>query len=209
MTDDELIRYLNGPYTQGNFEFKSAYIAALTEARSITGRDLNSGVIIDSNSTGTWAGALVYMALIDHIGGIFKNNLCTEKIEFNDFTSALENFTDLNNKEIFALYALRCSFAHDFFLFNEPKENNKNKDLLRHSFNVTKGSGKVVTLPIREWSGKLEELNSDVTTIVNLEELGNLVEGIHKTLLNLIEQNNIELKISDARISINHVGYYI
>ena len=68
--NQDILRYLNGPYRQGNFEHKSAYTAALIDARISTGRNKDTGEI--NNINGSWAGALVYMVLIDHIGNLFK-----------------------------------------------------------------------------------------------------------------------------------------
>lgn len=102
ISKDELIRYLNGPYRLGNFEFKSAYFAALQEARLITGRDEQTGNILSSDKTGCWSGALVYMTLIDHIGGVFQKTLRTQnEIKGPDFIFTLKNFTNLSKEEIF------------------------------------------------------------------------------------------------------------
>lgn len=93
-----------------------------------------------------------------------------------------------------------------FFLFNEPSEKNKDKALLTHHFAVDRGPNRIVKLPDKKWSGSLNDLNETVT-IVSLEALGNLVEDIHKKLLELISENKLALQISETRFSLNNVGY--
>jgi hypothetical protein len=213
MNNADLLKYINieGSYKHNGYEIKSAYTCAFHEARSLTGRDIKTGEIMDNNQTGIWSGALVYMVLIDIIGSTFRKKYFREKIKRRNtlFISALENFSPLSKQEIFALYALRCAFAHEFFLFNIPKHKDKDKKLLMHCFTVTRGTKKLLVLPKKRWSGRYKDLGGDVTTTVDLEELGNLVEKMHLNLKDLMVQNKIGIMKSKKRLSFNHMGYNI
>ena len=49
----------------------SSFVAALTDARTPTGRD-KSGAKVDAGKHGSWLGAIGCMALLDQIGTCFK-----------------------------------------------------------------------------------------------------------------------------------------
>ena len=120
--------------------------------------------------------------------------------EINSFIKALIYFSDLSYEKILALYSLRCSFVHDFFLFNINKKNS----LLTHHFVVTQGPGEIVTLPNIKWDGDLKNRNVNVTK-VNIEMLGDLVEKIHKELLKLTESKKLKL---NKGIKLENLTYY-
>lgn len=201
----DILRYLNGPYEQGGINYKSAYMSALIDARRITGRDEDTGKIINPQNTGCWAGALIYLVLIEHIGNMFI--LENIKCDRNPFITALKSFSDLNQNDRYALYALRCSFAHDYFLFNIPSSKDKNRNLLIHHFALMANSfSPLIRLPDNNWDGQFN--NTNKITIVNLEKLGDLVENIHLKLINICKDD--ELKIIDGKeefLGINYVQY--
>ena len=92
--------------------------------------------------------------------------------------------------EIFVLYALRNAFFHDFSLFN--KDNPK----YLHQFIVDNHpTNKVVVLPKNNWDGKLDNINKDNATYVNLQALGDLVEGIYNKLLDLSDSGDLEIEL--------------
>lgn len=177
---------------------KSPYVAALQHSRHATNRNENTGEKIIGKKHNSWLGAIGYMIVLDIIGSNFsisvrknkideiKNELRPQKIP--SLVKALGYFSNLPCKEIFALYALRCTFIHDFFLYN-----NKNINYLHH-FQVTDGKGKVVTLPNIKWDGDLKNRNINIT-IVNLEALGDLVEEIHRKLLNFTRKNVLKINV--------------
>lgn len=206
ITQEDILRYLGGPYKQDDFEHKSAYIAALTDARRITGRNEGTGEVRNREDTGSWAGALVYMSLIDHVGGLFKmrNKNSSSFAKDRDFTRALDYFSDLSKKEILALYALRCSFAHDYFLFNIRKD-----PLLTHCFAVCTGDSSFIALPSRKWDGSFSK-TKDRETVVNLEKLGGTVENIHSTLKDLVEKDDLEvIPGKEVCMLVNYVRYQV
>ena len=182
------IQYLQGPFQHGGMEYKSPYMAALLDARAATGRDINTGEIIDSNKVGNWSGALAYMVLIDHIG-IFLSKVTGGNTDRIKFVKALKDFTNLSNPHIYALYALRCAFAHQYSLINVGKGHNA--ALLHHQFNVHRGE-LLIALPPFPWNGIRTEATNNLITSISLKKLGDLVEEIHKTLLIMASENQLK-----------------
>ena len=187
-----ILEYLKYPWRKNNYIHKSSYMAVLIEARSSTKRNKRTGKKIKGDH-GSWLGALGYMVLLDLIGSIFsdktkKNN----KIKSNStFIKTLKYFTNLSDDVIYALYSLRCSFAHNFTLFNK---NNQNPNLQHHFKVVSDSKSKLVILPKFKWDGIHKNKNGDNKTIVNLELLGDLVEDIHNII---IEITKIEIIVNN------------
>lgn len=177
----------------------SAYIAAIRDARVATGRDADNGKKINPACHGNWLGAMGYLALLDQIGKClkpkFKDGLTSETYAI---IKALSNFSDLNEYEKYAIYALRCSFAHDFSLFNIPKNNNKNKDKLLLHFVVVDGdTAPLVTFPDpgNEWNGELKDKSAKNRTLVNLEKLGDLIEEICRKIREYADLDELEITL--------------
>lgn len=189
MSEDILLRYFSFPMKVSGYVWKSPYFAALIDAREVTGRDIFSGKKINEKAHGCWLGALGYMALVDHIGGLIRKKRVSR--DNNDFLSALKSFTNLNEKERKVLYALRCSFAHNYHLYNnEAKDKSK-----IHHFMVTSGleNNQLITFPKTQWSGlhgARYKKDSNKTT-VNIELFADLVEGMHLNILDDIKKNKI------------------
>src|SRR3989304_5474784 len=100
----------NHPPAEGIHIF-SGFVAALRDARTATGRD-EFGRKVDHTKFGCWLGVIGYMALLDQIGTCFKPKQKSYESE-TSIHKALKYFSNLSDDEIEALYALRCSFAHD------------------------------------------------------------------------------------------------
>ncbi len=180
--------YLKPPFRESGFEYKSPYMAALIDARHATGRDILTGEIVEPNNTGSWAGALTYMALIDHIGNhISKTH--NVSVENTSFIRALKDFTSLVDEKIYALYALRCCFTHDYSLINVGK--GKMALLLHHQFQVHRGES-LIQFPITPWNGIRTPATNNLITTVSLKKVGDLVEEIHSKLLLLQEKDEIK-----------------
>jgi hypothetical protein len=56
----------------------------------------------------------------------------------------------------------------------------------------------VIVYPEQQWDGKLENRNSNNQTIVNLYELGNIVEDIHRKLLEKALAKPVALKTKEG-----------
>jgi hypothetical protein len=186
---------------------KSPYVAALQHSRCATNRDENTGEKIIGVKHSSWLGTVGYMIVLDIIGSKFRISTHKNKIDEIEnelkpqkspsLVKALGYFSNLSCEEIFALYALRCTFIHDFFLYNK-----KNKKYLHH-FQVTDGKGKIVTLPNIKWDGDLKNRNVNIT-IVNLEALGDLVEEIHSKLLSFDRKNMLKI---NAGANLDYLTY--
>lgn len=185
-----LWKYFKGPIRKNNFESKSPYIAALIDSRMASGRNKRSGKKLNK-SHGSWIGALGYMVLVDHISKVIK--LKGYQSKGNSFVNTLFQFTKLSEKEIYSLYALRCSFAHDYSLYNIPNSNDKKFALKKHYFTVTQGNGgNLITFPQKPWNGDFDE---NERTIINLELFGDLVEDINNVIKDKIKKNEVNFII--------------
>lgn len=178
------------PSTESGHYF-SSFTAALRDARSSTGRDVDHGNIINPLSTGSWLGALGYMALLDQIGTCFRPKTASVYIKINSINKALLYFSSLQPAEKDAIYALRCAFAHDYSLSNT----NENKPSLTHCFRVTQGTGLLIRFPASSWDGDYNNINRGTETQIDLEEFCNLVEDICTKLLELNENNQLSLEL--------------
>jgi len=193
MSKDILVRYFSFPTRHGGYEWKSPYFGALIDARKATGRDIHSGEKIIAEGHGSWLGALGYMALVDHVGGIVRKKRIIDSSK-NDFLEALGSFTNLNEKERKILYALRCSFAHNYHLYNNRI---KDKDKLHH-FRVTSGldGQSLIIHPKKQWSGRHgKRFKNDLnTTTVNIEIFGDLIEKMHQNIVDCVNNNQVFIK---------------
>lgn len=181
---------------EGGMIIKSPYVSVIQESREKAGRNQYSG-IKNNESHGSWLGAVGYMIAIDHIGDKFYLPEKKERVEeaeekltgeAKSFLKTLLYFSDLSIEETFALYSLRCSLVHDFFLKNVNNEN------LTHHFSVTQGGeGELVTLPKEKWDGDDKTRNNENKTIINIELLADLVEEIHLKLLKLLGEGTVSI----------------
>lgn len=171
----------------------SGFAACLKDIRVSTGRDPQSGIVIDPQRTDSWLGSIGYMVLLDQIGSCFKPKN-VQLAQGNSIMKALSHFTNLGNDEKQVIYALRCALAHDYSLINinakEPK--------LTHNFGLTRGSGVLIRMPKTQWDGNYQNRNANNQTLVDLQELGNLVENICKNLFALANKDELEIILTDG-----------
>ena len=212
----ELLRYFSSKIEFNknlNTWFFSSYTAALRDARLITGRSLLTGKpkknigkqLNIKNPLGCWAGALVYLVLIDHIGKFFRNKNPTRIIkDKNDneidtpFIKGLSDFSTLLEDEIRALYGLRCAFAHNYGLYNNEDAGDTNKKNI-HFFelSISQPSNKIIKLPNKPWDGKdFSDNKKNFITEINIKLLGDLVEDMHFKLKDLVKKNGLEINKS-------------
>jgi hypothetical protein len=172
----------------------SSLRGAINDSRKMTGRNIETGAKDDSNKfgyLGSWLGTMGYTTILDQIGKCYrpKNKLQLEKSK-NAIIRALKYFTDLNDKEINALYALRNAFFHDYSLFNRY-----NSKYLYHFIVDNNPTNPVVILPKSDWDGELNSINKDNETYVNLQAIGDLVENIYIKLLELSSNGELEIEL--------------
>jgi hypothetical protein len=193
-----ITQYLQGPYQQDGMEYKSPYMAALMDARAATGRNVNTGQIVDASKAGNWSGALAYLVLIDHIG-IFLSKVENGDTNPVEFIKALKDFTNLSDPHIYAIYALRCAFAHQYSLINVGKGHNA--PLKHHQFEVHPGEN-LIALPPDPWDGIPTLETNNIITSISLKKLGDLVEEINIKLVAMAAAN--QLKADGELIFIHH-----
>jgi hypothetical protein len=167
-----------------------AFGAALKDARRVTGRDVATGQLLCTKHAGSWIGAIGYLALLDQLGACFKPK-GTNPIDKNDIYKALHYFTKpkLKEAEIWAIYALRCAFAHDYSLYNRNGEHPERQ----HRFAVSQGRTTLVELPTTQWNGEYDNQDVQCLTKIDLQQLGDLVEDVVRRVRILAEQHKLEI----------------
>lgn len=184
-----------------NFTLSSCFMGALRDARKFTKRNQDTGKKLADDSCGdhgSWLGTIGYLALLDQIGGCFKpKGIAT--ITGNCVIKALRYYTSISQRDADAIYALRCSLAHDFGLFNyNPKKPN-----LTHLFTLHQSpSGPVVKLPTIQWDGDYQNIVPDNSTWINLEALGDMVEEIYLELLRLASKSELEIVLAGGAVEL-------
>jgi hypothetical protein len=187
----------------------STLSAALSDARWCTDRDVQTAVklIGQDKHHDRWSGALVYLSLLDQIGEVLELKDATpspyvfyKNGKPNTFLKALDLFFDRDEARNKALYALRNSFAHDFGLVNI----NKTDLLLNRHFVVVGGFIEpLVTLPKINWGGLSDARTHENATRVNLQLLGDAIEGIYINLVDLNKRDELRLCLPEGMNELN------
>lgn len=148
----------DGPVWYRNRWRHSGLYVALRDARRAQGLDQVTGAPQPGGGA-LWAGALAHLTVIEQIGrAVRRTDMRAPRAHRANghmtiggkrgpselpFASALVQFTDLGDRHISALYALRCAFAHSFGLVNV----HKSRDDLTHRFLLTDSRPELVRLP--------------------------------------------------------------
>lgn len=202
-TEEAICSYFSEIHLDGDQTRFSSFKALLRDARLATNRDLDSGQKALNADHGSWLGALAYMALLDQIGSCFRP-LGTPKRKEPSILLTLGYFSNLQDDECKAIYALRCSFAHDYSLSNVryKRKGDQLIQSLTHRFCVSQGAnGPVVTLPAPSdrWDGKFTTIKNDRNlTHINLEKLGDLVEDVCKRVAQLAILNQLDISLDEG-----------
>lgn len=191
MSEDQIIiMHLSKGGVADGMTVESGFRGCLQDARRMTGRDIETGDKLSGERQGSWLGAIGYMTLLDQIGSCFKPKSTKRVGAPNTIERALLYFSALSQAERQAIYALRCAFTHDYSLYNI----NKVRPQYAHQFAVEEGANRpVVILPQQQWDGDPAHRNQANQTTVNLEALGDLVEGICQKLFSLAQNQKLEL----------------
>lgn len=195
LTSEQIINlHLGDIQLSGKLVYFSALTAAIRDARRFTGRNLETGQIeiYDSNINGCWLGAIGYLIILDQIGKCFKPLMLSNELPANSSSilRTLKYFSDLSDDEICSLYALRCSLAHEYGLYNINK---KQPALTRHFTLRANSDTPLIELPTYQWDGIISTRTAQNCTIINLLSLGNLVELIFTSLKTMASQNQLEI----------------
>lgn len=166
----------------------SCLSAIVRDARVASHRDMNTGAVAGSASDTEWLGALAYMVMLDQVGDCFRvsGSLRSKPT----LVAALRNFADLSDGDALALYALRCSFAHDYALVNTHRD-----PRLQHAFRLSAtGARPVVKRPAAPWNGDLGRVRGN-ETLVDLVAFGDLAEAVVRRLAEVHEAGQLRVAL--------------
>ena len=198
-----------------NFEEgrNSCLVAALRDARRITGRNIDTGerenyflgadkVVLSPYSP---IGLVNYLLILDMIGNIFTAKGKELDEVKNKIYSALFCFSNLSEEEIHVVLALRNSLAHNYGLANKKeKKNGKLDQRQTHKFildNTTQAP--LICFPKVPWDGQFSTKTEDQSTTVGTIALMNLVEEVYHTLLTKLEKGTATLNLAGGIEELN------
>lgn len=190
------------PYNKKESRY-SSLILGLRDARLITNRDVDSGVITFKTraplSPSNWGGAIIYLIILELIGTTFKPTDVLNSKD-NPIYRALRWFSNLSEGEARAIESLRHSFAHNYGLINIQKKNEKIIENRTHHFQLTANpkSNKVVIERKKSWDGIYHTMNKQNTTQINIWQLGEIVEQVFNNLVVQNNDGNIDLILADG-----------
>jgi len=197
-TDDEsnaaIARHLYEHPPVAGMKYQSSLIAILRDARGAGNRD-DMGRVKPGCRSQSWLAATAYLILLDQVGKSF--GVAGIADEFNHAIGrALSHFSPVGDKPtVEALYALRCTFAHDYSLFNEDPSGRH--PLRNHAFNLTADTvSPLVEFPAARWDGTYHHTPPEQTTTVNLWRLGDLGETVVGQLRKHHRKGTLELRLA-------------
>lgn len=158
----------------------SSFWAGLRDARAVNDRHAETGAI-ETDRPPSWIGAIAYLCFIDQVGTVLRRPSRRAPDRMNGFLRALHYFApQLSIEESEALYALRCSLAHNYSLSN-PSE----RPLRRHIFLLWPSGAPLLQLPEIPWSGQYvgSSPEPNARTQVCLEAVGDLGEQVAASIL--------------------------
>ena len=165
----------------------SSLMIALTDARKITGRDINTGEyklnILESNdiflTPHSFIGIINYLLILDMIGEIFKFPDFLRKQ--NNIFNSLKQFSSLIDKDIDTFIALRNSLAHNYGLINIPRSS-KEFATKRHKFTLDNQQTSLLIeypAPEKRWSGNFDDKSENSSTKIGYIQLCDVVERVY------------------------------
>ena len=170
------------PFDPMEVGYVSTFTAAVREARSLTGRDLDSGVLDPAaRPTALWAGSTVYLILLEQVGKSLRPKGGKRSAHEYELEKAIRQFapSSATPRERKVLYALRCAWVHEFGLFNKNPKN----VAYQHCFGLEDDlSASLVKWPGRRWDGDTMSAGATTSTTVGLPALGNLTEEVVRSV---------------------------
>lgn len=170
-----IARHLYDREPVNGVKYVSSLIAFLGDARNAAGRD--SGGRLEPGRRGeSWLAATAYLGLLDQIGTSFT--IVGTSPTTPAIYHALRTFSAVQDEPTLdALYALRCALVHDYSLANPAK--GKKAARLTHFFRLTaNATTPLVQFPPTRWDGDYSTVSRQNETLVNLQKVGDLAEGV-------------------------------
>lgn len=195
------------PQVGPGYRYISGFLACLGDARSVSGRDANSGEVLDERRTGSWLGAVGYLILLDQLGKCFRPAGRGGTTESNAIELALLNWaTEVDEADRRVIYALRNALAHDYSLFNR-RESSSPYDFF---FTLNRDPENLVVRAERPWNRDYMNHDLRATTVVSLRALGDLVELIVSRIRDAALENRIEIALPGGPDELtNRYGLFI
>lgn len=177
--------------------FRSSLDAVLDDVRAVVGRD-PTGAIVHSDLSRRWHGSIGYLVLIDQLS---KALAVPHEVEGgNGFERWLVWDGTVLSDEAAAIYALRCSFVHQYGLLNVGQgRTDERKAELTHLFALTATGGDLVRLgDRRNVPTDPAQLHTMGTTYVDLMSLGNVAESLVANLRRVHRVDGLHLRADVA-----------
>ncbi|MHB1286756.1 MAG: hypothetical protein ACYCYP_09390 [Leptospirales bacterium] len=170
---------------------------ALKEARSVTGRNVESGELEDKNGSHKWLGAIAYLLIVDQIGECYKTSEGIPKVE-SPFRKALHYFSDLSKMDSKILYGLRCSLVHNYSLVSRYQKDERSNFDYCYVYELEANTGsKLIRSATEEWDGSICKIDrTKHSTGIILKKIGDLVEGIYKKIFDLHKNGQLEINMA-------------
>lgn len=175
---------------EGEVTVYSSLYLAIADARVASGRDRDTGDVVNPDPPTKWLGAIGYMALLDMLGSAIRRRVGAPATG-NSFKKALESFTALPEAERKAVYALRNAFAHDYSLVNDGPAGTH---LFRIEWDV---ASPLLVLPTVPWDGNYPVVAGTDDTVVNLFRFTELAESVLSAVETAYVAGDLEMAVSD------------
>lgn len=202
MDQDEFVeKFINQRIIEANRN--SCLVMALQDARLLNGRDKKTGkfkniILRDKDyfyNPNSFTGLVIYLILLDMIGHIFlKKGFKTKHT--NKIHKTLEQFSNLDDKEIAVVISLRNSLAHNYSLVNIPYLEKKNYKELHKFELIYVDTPFIISIPseLNKWKRKdFKDKRDESSTKIGVKKLIDEFENVYSNLNNEFKQGNVTL----------------
>lgn len=189
----------------------SCLVIALTDARLITGRNIDTGqyeLNILTNGKNflnphSFIGIINYLLILDMMGEIFETpNFKTDKT--SNIYKSLEQFSSLRGRDndIDTIIALRNSLAHNYGLINIPK-NQKDYSTKLHKFTIDNSeNAELIKYPSPNtvWNCDFLDKSEYSSTKIGYRKVIDLIESVYGYIKNGFEDGSVILSLKDEEL---------
>lgn len=141
-----------------------------------------------------FTGLTMYLILLDQIGCIFAKNDKIDKTHKSGIKYALSCFSDFSEEECEAIYALRCSMAHNFGLATEMQK----KKAYKFTLSFDSGLSPAVCLSRKKWSGDYSDKSDETSTEIGVYALCDAIEDVVKNVYQSFDNGDLSLKVEST-----------
>jgi hypothetical protein len=174
------------------YRYTSGFLACLRDARSVTGRDEDTGEVRYPKRLHNWLGAVGYIVLLDQIGDCFRPGDVVRVTGSNTIEKALVYWApEIDEDKRRVVYALRNALAHDYSLYNHHPRGDTRYDFL---FTLDRAD-RLVEHAERRWDGNYASHNPEMRTTVSVVAFGRLVEQIVDRIRAAFEDDRLQIEL--------------